>query len=72
MDRIGRSLILVFVLGGCSDSYSPIVDMKGVVASRYERDLSECRGYGDLVDNVREEQIVVGGCLRHRGYYVLR
>jgi hypothetical protein len=72
MDRIGRSLFIVFVLAGCSDSYRPIVDMKGVAATKYERDLSECRGYGDLVDNVREEQIVVGGCLRHRGYYVLR
>ena len=72
MDRIGRSLLVIAVLGGCSDSYNPIVDMKDVVATKYERDLSECRGYGDLVNNVREEQIVVGGCLRHRGYYVLR
>lgn len=72
MDRIGRRFLILIVLGGCTDSYNPIVDMKGVVATRYERDLSECRGYGDLVNTAREEQIVVGGCLRHRGYYVLR
>lgn len=53
MYRRARFLALA-LLAGCADSYEPLVDMKGVDAARYQRDLAECRTYGEQVSPASE------------------
>jgi outer membrane lipoprotein SlyB len=61
--RARRSLFAAALLAvaGCAGSYRPIVDMKGVDAAAYERDLEECRAYADAVDP--GAQAATGGLL---------
>jgi outer membrane lipoprotein SlyB len=49
MRRLGSILIAVTVLGGCAQSYQPIVDTKGQDTARYQQDLYECRQYAQQV-----------------------
>src|SRR5579864_8891414 len=48
MSRLPIFLAAV-ALGGCAQSYQPIVDMKGVDPAQYQQDLAECRGYAEQV-----------------------
>lgn len=40
---------ITLVAGACASHPDPIVDMKGVNAAQYEKDLAECRIYADNV-----------------------
>lgn len=47
MKKLVTMLVVAAMLSACatSQSYRPVVDMKGVDANRYEVDLKECREY---------------------------
>lgn len=47
-----RMLPLLLFLAGCANE--PIVDMRGVDPTRYERDLAECRDYASQVNTGAE------------------
>ena len=45
----GFYFLATALLAGCAAHPDPIVDMQGVNVAQYERDLAECKGYGDQV-----------------------
>lgn len=44
------SIPALLFLSACASTYQPVVDMKGVKAEKYQRDLMECRNYAMQVD----------------------
>lgn len=51
------SVAFCFILAGCTSSYYPVVDLQGVDATKYQQDLTECRGYADQIDTVQDGTI---------------
>ena len=45
-----RAVLLAFALGACAQTYTPVVDLKGVDKTSYETDLAECRRYAEQVE----------------------
>jgi len=53
MPRFSKQLsliALVAMLAACADSYTPVVDMDGVNADKFQRDMAKCRSYANQVD----------------------
>ena len=50
--RLSVALIGLLSLSACAtpQTYTPIVDLKGVDTYRYQQDLAECRQYGEQVN----------------------
>lgn len=44
------SIPAFLLLSACASTYQPVVDMKGVKAEKYQRDLMECRNYAMQID----------------------
>ncbi len=44
-----RAILVAFLLSSCAQTYTPVVDLKGVDKIPYEADLAECRQYGEEV-----------------------
>ena len=44
-----RAILVAFLLSSCAQTYTPVVDLKGVDKIRYEADLAECSQYGEEV-----------------------
>jgi len=47
--RLSLMILPIIVLSGCAAHPDPIVDSRGVDMARYERDLADCRTYGDQI-----------------------
>jgi hypothetical protein len=50
--RLFASLAIILSLSACAtpQTYTPIIDLKGVDAYQYQQDLAECRQYGAQVN----------------------
>lgn len=49
---VGIVLSSIFLLSACAETYTPVVDMKGVDGQKYQQDLYECRQYASQIDIV--------------------
>lgn len=59
------SIPVLFLLSACASTYQPVVDMKGVKAEKYQRDLTECRNYAMQIDPANQaiEGALIGAAL---------
>ncbi len=42
-------VVAIGFVGGCAQSYQPIIDTKGIDEALYQQDLTECRAYAEQV-----------------------